>query len=235
MKCAIVDDEFLAIQLLTAHVGKLPQLELVGAFQRATDVLPLVMKAEVDLLFLDIQMPELTGIELIKSLTTKPLIVLTTAYSEYALAGYELDISDYLLKPITFERFVKSVNKVHELWQLKQTPKTAQIVEIPTEKAKDYLMVKADGRLVRVFFDDILYVEGLKEYVSIYTLTQRIITLDRMGNLENVLPPTRFVRCHKSYIAALSKITAIDGNQLEINKKLIPIGLSYKEEVMRRL
>ena len=235
MKCAIVDDEFLAIQLLTAHVSKLPQLELVGTFQRATDVLPLVIKAEVDLLFLDIQMPELTGIELIKSLTNKPLIVLTTAYSEYALAGYELDISDYLLKPVTFERFVKSVNKVHELWQLKQTPKTVQFVEIPTEKAKDYLMVKADGRLVRVFFEDILYIEGLKEYVSIYTPTQRIITLERMGNLENILPPTRFVRCHKSYIAALAKVTAVDGNQLEINKKLIPIGLSYKEEVMRRL
>ncbi|MFN8355681.1 MAG: LytTR family DNA-binding domain-containing protein [Spirosomataceae bacterium] len=235
MKCAIVDDEYLAIQLLTTHVKKIPSLELVGAFQRATDVLPILSKGEVDLLFLDIQMPELTGIELIKTLQYKPFIVLTTAYSEYALAGYELDITDYLLKPITFERCIKAVNKVYELWQLKHHNKSQTPNEPSVEKVKNYLMVKADGRLVKVLFDDILYIEGLKEYVSIYTPSQRIITLERLSNLEALLPADQFVRCHKSYIAALPKVSAVDGNQLEIAKKLIPIGLSYKDEVLKRL
>lgn len=236
MRCAIVDDEFLAVQLLTNHVQKVPNLELSGAFQRAAEVLPLLQGEKIDLLFIDIQMPELTGIELIKSLKNKPFIVLTTAYSEYALQGYELDVTDYLLKPITFDRFLKSVNKVSELWQMKHRPALqAQAMPPQAEKIKDYLMVKADHRMVKVQFDEILYVEGLKEYVSIYTPTQRIITLERLSNMEQMLPADRFVRCHKSYIAALDKVSAVDGNQLEINKKLIPIGLSFRDDVLKRI
>jgi DNA-binding LytR/AlgR family response regulator len=243
IKCAIVDDESLAIRLLADYVQKTPTLELVGKFNKPTQALPLLQKEEIDLLFLDIEMPELTGLEFIKLLKNKPLVILTTAYSQYAIDGFDLDVSDYLLKPITFERFLKAVNKVSEVWHLKKENQEKENQEKPQnqpmpilEDKKDYLWVKADQKLQKIFFKDILYIEGLKEYVSIYTIqNQRIITLEALKNLEESLPCPPFVRCHKSYIVSLDKVTAIVDNQLEISKKLIPIGASYKEQVIKIL
>lgn len=235
IKCAIIDDESLAIRLLANYVQKTPTLELVGKFNKATQALPLLQKEEVDLLFLDIEMPDLTGLEFIKLLKNKPLVILTTAYSQYAIDGFDLDVSDYLLKPITFERFLKAVNKASEVWQLKKgKAEQEQSISVVKDKEvkKDYFWVKADQKLLKVFFKDILYIEGLKEYVSIYTVhNQRIIFLEALKNLEESLPYPPFVRCHKSYIVSLDKVVAIVDNYLEINKKLIPIGASYKERV----
>jgi DNA-binding LytR/AlgR family response regulator len=250
IKCAIVDDESLAVRLLTDYVQKIPLLELVGKFSKATQVLPLLQNESIDLLFLDIEMPDLTGLELIKSLKNKPLIVLTTAYSQYAVEGFELDVTDYLLKPITFDRFLRAVNKVGELLRLKSSAKTLttaepltsteeeKMIEKNTEAIvpKDYLLVKADQKIYKINFKDIVYIEGLKEYVSIYTVqNQRIITLEALKNLEIILPKPPFVRCHKSYIVCLDKVTAIVDNHLEINKKLISIGASYKDEVWKTI
>ena len=239
IKCAIIDDESLAIRLLADYVQKTPTLELVGKFNKATLALPLLQKEEIDLLFLDIEMPDLTGLEFIKLLKNKPLIILTTAYSQYAIDGFDLDVSDYLLKPITFERFLKAVSKVSEIWQLKKSVEKNEqriVNEASVEVKKDYFWVKADQKQLKVFFKDILYIEGLKEYVSIYTSqNQRIIILEALKNLEESLPCPPFVRCHKSYIVSLDKVTALVDNHLEINKKLIPIGASYKEQVMKIL
>jgi DNA-binding LytR/AlgR family response regulator len=236
--CAIIDDESLAIKLLADYVQKTPTLELVGKFNKPTQALPLLQREEIDLLFLDIEMPELTGLEFIKLLKNKPFIILTTAYSQYAIDGFDLDVSDYLLKPITFERFLKAVNKVSEIWQLKNgSEKNEQtLTNAVSSESKDYFWVKADQKLQKIFFKDILYIEGLKEYVSIYTIqNQRIITLEALKNLEESLPCPPFVRCHKSYIVSLDKVTAMIDNQLEISKKLIPIGASYKEQVIQKL
>ncbi|MCU0392842.1 MAG: LytTR family DNA-binding domain-containing protein [Thermoflexibacter sp.] len=238
IKCAIIDDESLAIKLLADYVQKTPTLELVGKFNKPTQALPLLQREEIDLLFLDIEMPELTGLEFIKLLKNKPFIILTTAYSQYAIDGFDLDVSDYLLKPVTFERFLKAVNKVSEIWQLKNgSEKNEQtLTNAVSSESKDYFWVKADQKLQKIFFKDILYIEGLKEYISIYTIqNQRIITLEALKNLEESLPCPPFVRCHKSYIVSLDKVTAMIDNQLEISKKLIPIGASYKEQVIQKL
>jgi DNA-binding LytR/AlgR family response regulator len=233
INCAIVDDEPLAVRLLADYVEKVPDLRLVAKLNRATP-LPALLQAEpIDLLFLDIQMPELTGLEVLRSLERKPLTVLTTAYSHHAVEGFALDVTDYLLKPIAFERFVKAVNKAREILQLRQVAQPLPPINPP---AKDYLLVKADQKIHKVNFRDILYIEGLKEYVSIFTTqNQRIITLETLKNLADTLPSPPFVRCHKSYIVSLDKVTAIVDNHLEINKKLISIGASYKELVWRAI
>lgn len=232
MNCLIIDDEYLAIRLLSNHLSKLPQLQLLGAFQRPAEALALLNGGEVDLLFLDIQMPEITGLELLRALNKPPMVVLTTAYSEFALDGFALDVIDYLLKPITFERFVKASNKALELYQLRQSKGGHSAPTLPAPK--DYLMLKANHRLEKVSFSEILYVEGLKEYISVYTTSQRIITLERLSHMEQLLPSQQFVRCHRSYIVSLQHVTAIEGNQLEINGKMIPIGLNYKDELLKR-
>ncbi|MCU0450036.1 MAG: LytTR family DNA-binding domain-containing protein [Bernardetiaceae bacterium] len=234
INCAIVDDESLALRLLADYVEKSPLLRLVGKFNRAIQVLPLLQAGAVDLLFLDIQMPELTGLELLKTLKTKPLVVLTTAYSEFAAESYALDVTDYLLKPVTFERFLQAVNKASELLALRARATTPVPASVPARGG--YLLAKADQKLHRIAHADILYIEGLKEYVSIYTAqNQRIITLETLKNLEDDLPQPPFIRCHKSYIANLDRVTAVVDNHLEINKKLISIGASYKAAVLAAL
>jgi DNA-binding LytR/AlgR family response regulator len=236
IRCAIVDDESLAQRLLAEYVQKIPSLELVGKFNRATQVLPLIQAGQIELLFLDIQMPELTGPELLKTLKNKPLVVLTTAYSEFAAESYALDVTDYLLKPITFERFLQAVNKASELLALRARAAAPVPAPLPLPARDGYLLAKADQKLHRIAHADILYIEGLKEYVSIYTAqNQRIITLETLKNLEDALPRPPFIRCHKSYIANLDRVTAVVDNHLEINKKLISIGASYKSEVWAAL
>ncbi len=228
INCLVVDDELPALRLLSDYVQKIPELELTGTAEDAFSALEILHSQKVDLLFLDIQMPGLTGINMLKSLKNKPYVIFTTAYAKYALDGYDLDVVDYLLKPITFDRFLKAVNKVMELYKMKNRPEEGE--QISTKK--DHIFVKADYKLIKVFFNDILYIEGLSEYVIIHVPNKNIITLQSLKNLEEILPSDRFLRIHKSYIVSLPKISAIVGNSVEIAGKKITIGKSYREKVI---
>lgn len=226
IRCAIVDDEELARALLENYASRLPNLQLAGMCKDPLEALQLLQEQPVDLLFLDIQMPELTGIEFLRSLKQRPLVIFTTAYSEYALEGYELDVLDYLLKPIAFERFVQAVNKAIERLRLLSRER---------EEEKDYILVKADHKVHRLRYDDILYVQSMLEYVAFYTHEGRILSLGSLKSLEEDLPKSLFIRVHKSFIVAKKRVTTLEGNTVHIGKEKIPIGASYREEVMREL
>lgn len=240
LSCLIVEDEHPAQVLLTAYLAQLPSLQLVACCSSAMEALDILRQKSIDLLLLDIHLPGLSGIDFLKTLTHKPAVILITAYSEHALESYELGVTDYLLKPVSFERFVQAINKATEWIALQRTaqqnnanaplPKNNQTPESPI--FKDHIFVKADYKTVKVSFDDILYIEGLREYVGIYTASNRIITLESLRNLETILPADRFMRVHKSYIVAINKVDAIAGNELEIGKKSVPIGKSYREQVL---
>jgi len=226
----IVDDEPLAIDILESYIEKIPDLHLVAKCSNAIEANEALNSSTVDLMFLDIQMPQLTGIELLKTLTSPPLVIFTTAYSEYAVEGFELNAVDYLLKPISFERFFKGVNKAIEKFK-------SQSSEISFEGEEPFVFVKADKKLIKVRFDDILYVEGLKDYVIIRQEASRVITLQTMKSLETKLNSAIFKRIHRSYIINLTKINAIVGNMVEITEKgqakHIPIGKNYREELLK--
>jgi len=233
--CLIVDDEALALRLMEDYVLKIPQLEIVGKCSNALSALQILNARQIDILFLDIQMPDLTGIELIKIVKNKPAIILTTAYSEHALEGYRLDITDYLLKPIPFERFVQAANKAIEWCNFKNFNPALPAQNNTTQNLPDHFFVKSDYKQVKIFFSDILYIEGLREYVSIFTSEKRIITLETLKNMELLLAEQNFIRIHKSYIINKGKVNAINGNMVELGKQKIPIGKSYKAEVLQLL
>jgi DNA-binding LytR/AlgR family response regulator len=228
LKCLIVEDEPLARSLLTEYVRKVPYLELVEACSSPLAAIELLHKNSIDILFLDIQMPEITGITLLKTLQKKPLVILTTAYSEYALESYELDVLDYLLKPVTFERFLKSVDKATQRLMVKVNPVQAESQTV-SEPAPPFVFVKDGTKLVKVRFDDILYVEGLKDYVTIHTKQQKIVTLQRLKALEEQLPANKFIRIHHSYIVALEAINTVHKGEVQIGNALLPISDSYKK------
>ena len=178
--------------------------------------------------------PELTGIEFLRTLPYKPTVILTTAYAEYAVEGYALDVTDYLLKPFSFERFLQAVNKATALIQGRNG--TASSVPSPApEPGKDYLLVKADHKVHRLKFDDILFVEGMREYVAYHTPTGRILSLNSLKTLEDSLPQERFIRIHKSYIVAIAKIDALEGNMVQVGKEKLPVGANYREALVRRV
>jgi two-component system, LytTR family, response regulator len=222
LTCLIVEDEPLARNLLTDYVKKIPSLELIGACPGPLEALEVLKSKPVDLLFLDIQMPELTGIGLLKALPNKPMVIFTTAYSEYALEGYELDVVDYLLKPITFERFLRAVNKV----QMRSTSKQTKSGFAPQD---DFIFVKDGTKLVKIMINDILYVEGLKDYVTIVTKSQKVVSLQRLKVLEEQLPESLFVRIHNSYIVSLRAITSVHKNEVQIGTAFLPVGETYKK------
>ena len=226
INCVIVEDEPLARNLMIDYVRKVPSLNLVEACSSPLAVMEVLRNNSVDLLFLDVQMPELTGISLLKALKKRPLVILTTAYSEYALEGYELDVADYLLKPITFERFLRAVEKANERLE----KNVVQISDKPIqETSPPFVFVKDGTKLVKVNLEDILYVEGLKDYVTIHTPTQKIISLQRLKVLEDQLPPEKFIRVHNSFIVALKAIEVIHKGDIQIGNVMIPIGETYKK------
>jgi two-component system, LytTR family, response regulator len=229
LTCVIVEDEPLARSLIIDYVKKVPSLELVAACAGPIEAIEVLKSQPVDLLFLDIQMPELTGIGLLKALPKKPMVVFTTAYSEYALEGYELDVVDYLLKPITFERFLRAVNKAHA--RISGEGK----VELTSD---DFIFVKDGTKLVKIMLNDILYIEGLKDYVTIFTKTQKIVSLQRLKTMEEQLPSSLFVRIHNSYIVSLRAITSVHKSEVEIGTAFLPVGetfrKSFKEAIERR-
>ncbi len=231
IKCLIVDDEQPARELLENYVEQIPMLELIASCKNPLEALAKMQSSTIDLVFLDIQMPELTGIEFLQSIPVKPVVIFTTAYQEYALEGYELEVIDYLLKPFTFERFLKGVNKAIQQISLlkKQEPETQALVS-----NQDYIVLKADHRIHKIKHQDILYIEGLKEYVTFHTKEQKIIVYKSLKGLKDELPDI-FLRVHKSFIVNSEKVKSLYGNQLEINDVQIPIGQSYKDLVVKKL
>ncbi|AZB23886.1 LytR/AlgR family response regulator transcription factor [Chryseobacterium bernardetii] len=220
IKCIIVDDEPLAISLLEQYVQKIPFLELVFSTENPIEALEYIQNNNSDLIFLDIQMPELTGINFMKIVGAKQKFILTTAYSEYALEGYEHNIVDYLLKPVSFERFLKSAIKAQERFSFQE------------EEA--CFFVKSSGQQHRINFNEILYIESIKDYVNIRTVGEEYIVLDTLKSLENQLP-TKFVRIHKSFIINLDKIKSIGAKKLKVSEHEIPIGDSYRSNLLGRL
>ncbi|CCH51462.1 two component transcriptional regulator, LytTR family [Fibrisoma limi BUZ 3] len=243
LRTLLVDDEPLALTILSDYVGKVPFLQLVGATTSPIAALQRVQAGEVDVVLLDIQMPELTGIQFLKIVGNRCRIILTTAYSEYALDGYEHDVVDYLLKPISFERFYRAVQKLLPSPGAVSAPEPRQPTDAATAVAdtatSDFIFVKTEYRLQRVDLADVLYAEGLKDYVSLYTgqpaNPTRLLTLQTMKHLEEKLPVSRFVRVHKSYIVALNRIESIERNRIYIGKAVIPIGDTYRDEFFRRV
>ncbi|RDC56376.1 DNA-binding response regulator [Pedobacter chinensis] len=232
IRCLAVDDESYASDIIATFINKTPFLELVGTTTNAFEALNIVQEGKVDLVFLDIQMPELTGIQFLKIVGGKCKVILTTAYPEYALEGFDLDVVDYLLKPISYERFYKAAIKAQQVI----SPAQYEVVNSPVvATGNDFIFIKGDtkNKFIKVNYDDILYIEGLKNYVSVYTSSQRIITYQALRELEVDLPKPPFYRIHKSYIISLEKIKMIDGNTVYINDQSIPIGETYKEEFFK--
>ncbi|SHG17178.1 LytR/AlgR family response regulator transcription factor [Pedobacter caeni] len=236
IRCIAVDDEAYASEILATHIRKLPSLELVGTTTNAFEALAMVQEGKVDLVFLDIQMPELTGIQFLKICGQKCKVILTTAYPEYALEGFEHDVIDYLLKPISFERFYKAVQKAELLFHppAPVVNETIETIALPAP-GTDYMFIKGESKnkFIKVNYDDILYVEGLKNYISVFTAKERIITYLTLREMELYLPKNRFLRVHKSYIVAIDKIRMIDGNSIFINENVIPVGETYREEFFK--
>lgn len=241
LKCIAVDDEPLALDIIEDYVSKVPFLELVKRTENAIEALQMVQAGGIDLVFLDIQMPDLTGIQFLKIANGKSNYILTTAYPQYALESYDLNVSDYLLKPIAFDRFYKAVEKVHN--QVKVTepivPPQPILSSSPFSAAiqpvQDFIFVKTEHKIQKIELTDILYIEGLKDYISIFTRTERVITLQNMKKMEETLPPRQFVRVHKSYIISIDKIESIERSRIAICGKIVPIGDTYRDEFFKRI
>lgn len=242
LRCIAVDDEAYATRILAAYIEKVPFLELVGTTTKPIEALLWVQEGRADLVFLDIQMPELTGLQFLKLCGNKCKVILTTAYPEYALDGYEHDVVDYLLKPIAFDRFLRAAQKAYALL----TPLAGAAAPVPAlvpppagapAAAPNYMFVKGESKnkFLRVSHDDILYIEGLKNYVSIYVPGQRIVTYQSLRELETQLPQPPFMRVHKSYIVSLNHIRTIDGNSLTIGQESIAIGETYREAFFKMI
>lgn len=237
IRCLAVDDEAPALLILADYIGQLPFLELVGTTTNPIEALTLVQQGQVDLVFLDIQMPKLTGLQFMKLAGNKCKVILTTAYPEYALEGYENDVVDYLLKPISFERFFKAAQKA--LAMLPGPPPAAAPAApaptMPAPAAAGHMFVKGESKnkFLRVNYADILYIEGLSNYVSIHLSAQRVVTYQTLKELAETLPQPPFLRVHKSFIVSLDKIRMVDGNTIYIQDKEIPVSDTYREQLYR--
>ncbi|WP_308132112.1 LytTR family DNA-binding domain-containing protein [uncultured Flavobacterium sp.] len=227
IRCAILDDEPMAVALLSKYVEKISSFELVKATTNPFEILELIAQTTIDVLFIDIQMPELTGIQMMEMLGNKTKFVITSAYSEYALKGYEHNVVDYLLKPISFDRFYKCIQKIESLAQEKPAP-TVEIAAKTEEKPDEFLFIKTDGKLVKINLNDLLLVEGLKDYLHLHLKNEKLIVLDTLKEFEAKLPASDFMRVHKSYIIRLDQIETIERNRVFIQKNIVPIGETYK-------
>ncbi|MBN1819604.1 MAG: response regulator transcription factor [Prolixibacteraceae bacterium] len=230
MNCIAVDDEILALKKIKRYAEKVDYLNLIGTFDSALSTLTFLRENKVDLIFLDIQMDEFTGIQLLETMKDPPYIILTTAFDQYALKAYELDVIDYLLKPIPFDRFVKSVEKVYARYLKDIADKThaKNSEQVISKRQPEFTFIKSGNKTVKVYFDKILYIEGMRDYLLIRTTENKIMTLQNFKNIQDILDPSKFVRVHKSYIIALDKIDYIENNALKIKDKFIPISNTYK-------
>ncbi|MDN3618656.1 LytTR family DNA-binding domain-containing protein [Polaribacter undariae] len=231
INCVIVDDEPVARKILETFVAKIPNLTLVKSCKNAMEAFDVSNSHNIDLFFLDINMPDVSGLSLAKSINKKSKIIFTTAYREYAIDGFDLQAVDYLLKPIAFDRFLQAVNKFFET---KVLVKPSVEVEETIEK-NNYIFVRSDRKMVKVIFDEILYVESLSDYIKIYTKDNVLVTRETISNLEVKLPSQQFLRIHRSYIINLNKTDSYTNELVEIEKKAIPISRTYKENVLKKL
>lgn len=229
----IVDDEYLAQKLLQDYVSKVGNLQLVATCSNAIEAMSALKENEVDIMLLDIQMPDLTGLELVKSLEKKPAVIFTTAYSEYAVDAFNLAVTDYLLKPFDFQRFVQAINKAvgHVQPKVELEQKTVDSVS----RSNDFITVKADYKLYKINYDDLLYIEGQHEYVTFHTTQRRITALFALKDLEGILPKDKFVRVHKSYIVSFKHIQDLDKSEVTVAGNKVPVGASYRDELLARL
>lgn len=232
IQCLIVDDEPLARNLIKGHVERLPNWEVVDTCKNALIAYETLMSHPIDVLFLDINMPVLSGVDFYKSLKNPPLLIFTTAYPDYAVEGFELDALDYLVKPITFDRFLKAANRTEERLHTTQDTTTAPAVQ---NSISEFIFIKHFSKLVKVDFETILYLEAQKDFVKFVTTDKSIVAKMTMKSAEQQLPDRLFLRVHRSYIVAIKAVTAMFGNVLEIDKIQIPIGSNYKELVLRKL
>ncbi|WP_143307858.1 LytR/AlgR family response regulator transcription factor [Chitinophaga vietnamensis] len=225
IKCIAVDDEPLALEIIEDYIRKVPFLTLAGKFENAATALRFIQDEPVDLVFLDIKMPDITGIQFLKSLKYPPMVIFTTAYGEYALDGFNLDVVDYLLKPVPFERFLKAAAKASEAFSAHQQ-KTGN-----AEAAwlNDYIFIKTEYKIIKINLEDILFIEALKDYTKIYTQVQPVLTLRSLKSFETRLPADKFIRVHRSYLVSLNKINSVEKNTVMIANQSIPISDGYRD------
>ena len=226
LKCIIIEDEVLAQDVIKSHLERVGTLELAGVYRNAPEAVAALKTGDIDIMFLDIRLPGMSGLQFLRGLKDPPLVVLTTAYAEYALESYEFNVIDYLLKPISFERFSKAVNKILDGRLFTAAAKEAYLY------SDDHIFVRSNSKFFRVNFSEIIYIQGMRDYLKIYTPDYALVTHQTMNELEKTLPSRHFIRVHKSYIISLKHIRSIYGNTIELDKATIPIGVNYKESVM---
>jgi DNA-binding LytR/AlgR family response regulator len=226
--CVIIDDEPIAIRVIKNHLAAFSDFKIVAECNNAIEAMPVLAKEKIDLLFCDIQMPQITGIDFIRSLAHPPKVIFTTAYRDYAIEAFELNVIDYLLKPVSFERFTKAINHFLELESLQYTPVEKKEVTASANANPDFIFLKADKKHYKIDLCDVLYFESLGDYVLAFTVEKKIVTKERISNLAETLPANQFIQIHRSYIVSISKIDSVGPGFVEINRKKLPVGRSYK-------
>lgn len=233
IRCIAVDDEPLALRVIESHIEKLQDVELIAKCSNAIEAFEVLKNKKIDLVFLDIQMPELTGLDFLKTLQNPPHVIFTTAYRNYAIDAFDLDVLDYLLKPISFERFLKSINKFYNrkkesITSIKENATSDQVIS-------GFIYIKKGKSMIKILVNNIIYIESLKDYVKIHTKEQTYVTKQQIGVFEEILPEEKFLRIHKSFIVSLDCITSFSPSKVEIGKTILPIGRTYKSLVLKKL
>ncbi|MFC5409483.1 LytR/AlgR family response regulator transcription factor [Larkinella bovis] len=231
MNCVIIEDEPLALNLLESYVRRVEGLNLIRSYTNAVEAFTFLQSKSVDLLFLDIELPQITGLELLKSLKNRPAVIMTTAYRDYAVDAYDLDVVDYLLKPITFERFLRSISKVYQGNPSVSAETPANPLTHDFDRA--YIFLREDREMVKVYLRDILYIESLRDYVRVKTLDRQIITYQKISYLEHKLPENKFIRIHRSFLVSIEKVTGFTPLSVLIGDKSLPLGRNYKNQALR--
>jgi two-component system LytT family response regulator len=226
IKCIIIEDEILAAEKLSGYIGKIAILELVSIFKDGISAINFLKSNRVDLVFLDIEMKEFNGIQFLKTLQVKPAVIITSAYDKYALAGYQFSVVDYLLKPYTLERFLQSVDKAINQKELKEKAKNYELI---ASQSSEYIFIKSENRIEKLVLDEILYIEGMKDYLRIHTTSKKIMTLQSFNGILQHLPEKNFKRVHNSFVVSVNKIDNIERNRIKIGESLIPISAKYKD------
>ena len=232
-QCLIIDDEPIAIRVIKNHLSAFSDFKVVAECNNALEAMPILAKEKIDLLFCDIQMPQITGIDFVRSLANPPKVIFTTAYRDYAIDAFELHVIDYLLKPVSFGRFTKAINNFLELESLQNGDNLPR--EISEQKNREFIFLKADKKHYKVNLNDILYFESLGDYVIVFTVNKKIVTKERIGKLLDILPKEQFIQIHRGYVVSIPKIESVGPGFVEINKKKLPIGRNFKSEVTRLL
>ena len=232
-RCLIVDDEPLAVELIRSHAEKIDSLKVVAECHTAMDAMNILRQQSVDLMLMDIQMPQITGLEFLKSLRNPPAVIITTAYREYALDGFDLNVVDYLLKPITFERFFRAINKYYQ--RSAPATVTTPAAGAPETTTSPFIYVKENKKVNKIYLEDIVYIEGLNEYIGIHTANGKLVVKNSLNAIYEKLPENQFLRIHKSFIVSIPKIRSFTATSIEIGRQELPIGRSYKTEALKTL